>query len=145
MEMVTKYITPDDFTQYFGIDLGAALKGNANPSDKAYAFLKQIEDRMETFLNANFRRCVDEEYANMTDYQKEHYRLALLEQAYYVFRNSDLSTDSGYDPDKGEIASSQTIRKLTIAPNAKDNLLLCGFWCTKINKHSRYRDFWGIW
>ena len=74
-----------------------------------------------------------------------HYRLALLEQAYYVFRNSELSTDSGYDPDKGEIASAQTIRKLTIAPNAKDNLLLCGFWCTKIGNRARFNDIWGIW
>lgn len=56
---------------------------------------------MATFIDAEFFRKVDEEYPNFTDYQKQHYQLALLEQAIYVFKNGDISVDSGYDYDEG--------------------------------------------
>ena len=46
MELKTKYITADDFKQYFGIDLEVELKTNDNPSDEVNAFLKRIENRM---------------------------------------------------------------------------------------------------
>ena len=44
IEVHTQYIEPSDFQTYFGIDLGAQLKGNANPSDKAFThlFLKRF-------------------------------------------------------------------------------------------------------
>ena len=73
MTLQTKYITPDDFLTYFGIDLGARLKGNANPSDKANAFLMRIEDRMESYLNAKFFKLVTDVYPQFTDWQKENW------------------------------------------------------------------------
>ena len=142
MNYVTQYITPDDFKDYFGIDLGAQLKGNANPSDKAFAFLKRIEDRMETYLNAHFFKNISVEWSCMSDYQKEHYRLALLEQAIYVFKNGDISVDSGYDPDEGIKISRHAISELVLAPNAKDNLRLCGIWTGFINSGG---GFFGPW
>ena len=63
-------------------------------------FVEQ-EEKMATFIDAEFFRKVDEEYPNFTDYQKQHYQLALLEQAIYVFKNGDISVDSGYDYDEG--------------------------------------------
>lgn len=142
MDIVTKYITPDEFKTYFGIDLEAELKGGANPSDSATAFLKRIEDRLATFINANFYRNVDLEYPEFTDYQKEHYARALLEQAIYVFRNGDISVDSGYDYEHGETASTTTLLFKSIAPNCKQELLLCGLWCRKI-KGARANSWYG--
>lgn len=133
MEIKTKYITPDDFRDYFGIDLGAQLKGNANPSNKAIAFLMVIEDRMEAYLNANFFKLVTDEWVNFTDWQKEQYKKALLEQAIYVFRNGDISIDSGYEPDEGVKIRRQEIKELSLAPNAMDYLRLCGLWSRHIN------------
>ncbi len=132
MEIKTQYITPDDFKQYFGIDLAARLKGDANPSDKANAFLKRIEDRMEAYLNAQFFKNVKMEYIEMSDFQKEKYRLALLEQAIYVFKNGDISVDSGYDPDEGLKISPHAKNELVLAPNAINNLRLCGIWTRHI-------------
>ena len=129
----SKYITPDDFLEYTTIDLGAALKGNANPSDKAYAFLNRIEVRMEAYLNANFFKRVSDEWPTFTDYQKLHYKYALLEQALYVFKNGDISVDSGYEPNEGIKISRESIKELTIAPNAIDHLQLTGLWSRKIN------------
>lgn len=141
MNYVTQFITPDDFKTYFGIDLGAQLKGNANPSDKANAFIKRIEDRMEAFLNANFFKNINIEYALMSDYQKDHYRLALLEQALYVFKNGDISVDSGYDPDQGIIVSSHALNEVIIGKNAKNHLRLCGLWTGHIGSGG----FFGPW
>ena len=130
----TKYITPDEFTEYTGIDLGAQLKGNANPSDKAYSFLFRIEVRMEAFLNANTFKRITDEWPCFSDFQKQHYKYALLEQALYVFRNGDISTDSGYEPDEGVKLSPADRKKLTLAPNAIDHLQLCGLWTRKISR-----------
>jgi hypothetical protein len=130
-QIQTKYITPDEFRDYFGIDL-AVIKDDTNPSNKQMAFLKRIEDRMETYIDSNCFRKVSVEYPNFSDYQKEHYKRALLEQAIYVFRNGDMSVDSGIDPEKGVVIDSSTLKRMSLAPNAKMELQLCGLWSKKI-------------
>ena len=145
MEIKTKYITVDDFKNYFGIDLDLELKAQDNPSNTAVAFLVRVENRMATFLDARFNRRIDVEYPKFTDYQKEHYSLALLEQAYYIFKNGDISVDSGYDFDAGEKADNDTILKKIFGPNVIDNLILCGMWTTQL-KGKRTRNIWGgLW
>ena len=143
MTLQTRYITPDDFTTYFGIDLGAQLKGTANPSDKATAFLMRIEDRMESFLNAKFFKVVTDEWVNFTDWQKENYKKALLEQAIYIFRNGDISVDSGYEPDEGIKISRHAIEELSIAPNAMNYLRLCGLWSRHIGQYNYFGEWFG--
>ena len=134
----TKYITTDEFKEYFGIDLASELNDDDNPSNKAVAFLKRVEDRIETFLNANFYRNIDLEYIRFSSYQKQHFKRALLEQAIYIYKNGDISVDSGFDPEKGEIASRKTLKNLSIAENCKQELILCGLWCRKIRGY-------GVW
>ena len=132
IQIQTKYITPDDFLNYFGIDLGKRLKGDANPSDKANMFLNRIEVRMEAFLNANTGKLVTDCWPRFSDYQKLHYKYALLEQAMYVFKNGDISVDSGYDPDEGVKISSKDKKAIILAPNAMDHLVLIGLWTRHI-------------
>lgn len=127
----TKYITPDEFRDYFGIDL-AILRDDTNPSNKQMAFLKRIEDRMEAMIDAQCFRKVSVEYPSFSEYQKECYKKALLEQAIYVYKNGDISVDSGMDPERGVIVDTQTLRNLSLAPNAKQYLQLCGLWSKKI-------------
>lgn len=143
MELQTRYITPDDFQVYFGIDLGVQLKGNANPSDKAMAFLMRIEDRMESYLNAKFFKLVTEEYPKFTNWQKQCYQKALLEQAIYIFRNGDISVDSGYEPDEGIKISRHSINELSIAPNALNYLRLCGLWSRHIDRKAWFGEWLG--
>ena len=132
----TKYISLDEFNEYFNIDLAAEF----GTVEKAKAFLKRIEDRLATFVDSNFNCNIDMKYPCFTDYQKYHYKLALLEQCIYIFKNGDISVDSGYDPEKGEIAAKPGV-KYAIAPNCKDNLRLCGIWNRNIPNMS---PFWGI-
>lgn len=145
MALQTRYVTKDEFKEYSGIDLDTQLKDDDNPSNKAEAFLNRIEVRMEAFLNAEFFRNVDVEFKKFTDFQKQHYKYALMEQAIYILRNGDISTDSGYDPEKGVITSAKNLKPLTIAPNAKDHLSLCGLWSRKINgERGGYYYEWGF-
>lgn len=131
----TKYISLDEFEEYFSIDLRAEF----GEEIKALAFLKRIEDRLETFVDSNFNANINMRYPRFTDYQKEHYKHALLEQAIYVFKNGDISVDSGYDPERGEIARTE---KYAIAPNCKAELRLCGIWNRNIPNMGPF--WWGI-
>ena len=128
MELQTRYITADEFLQYTGINLREELNDTSNGSDKVNAFLKRTEDRMEAFLNAKFFKNVSDLYPEFSEFQKKHYKLALLEQAYYVFKNGDISSDSGYNQETLEIANQRKLRALTVAPNAINHLRLTGLW-----------------
>lgn len=143
-QLTTKYISPDDFKETFGIDLQAELKDAGELGHRPENFLKLIEDRLETFLDAQFYRQIDKEYPLFTDYQKKHYKRALLEQALYVFRNGDISSDSGYSEERGKIIDRMYIEELSISPNTKQELLLCGLWTRKI-KNKRYPSRFGGW
>lgn len=131
IELRTKYITPDEYKAYFGEGLDR-LQDNDNPSNKQVAFLMRIENRLEALIDSECFRQVDREYPHFTNYQKLHYKRALLEQAYYVFYNGDISTDSGVDPEKGVVIPVETINKMSLAPNAKRELQLCGLWTKRI-------------
>ena len=128
----TKYITLDDFDTYFP---EIKIRENLGSTENALAFLTRIEDRIATFVDANFNRNIELEYPNFSDYQKKHYKLALLEQAIYIFRNGEISVDSGYDIDKGEVMSRKKIVEISIAPNTKQNLVLCGVWNRNIRRN----------
>lgn len=140
MEIKTRYITADEFREYTGVDLAAELRDTSNPSNKVNAFLKRIEDRMEVFMNTHFFKKVSDFWPKFTDTQKHHYKLALIEQAYYVFKNGDIYTDSGYDPEKGIIASKHALSEITIAPAAKDHLRMTGLWSGHIGDGGGF--FW---
>ena len=132
MALQTKYITLDEFDEYFPeINIRLALGGETN----ALAYLKRIEDRLQTFIDVNFHIQTDRLYPTFTDYQKYHYKRALLEQAIYIFKNSDLSVDSGFDTDRGVVADINTIQKVAIAPNTKQELVLCGLWSRHLKNY----------
>lgn len=133
----TKYISLDEFKDYFQIDLIEEL----GTQEKALAFLRRIEDRMESYLGANLNKNVVRLYANFSDYQKECYKRALLEQAIYVFKNCDISVDSGYDTERGLIVDQETIKKLSLSLNTKENLVMCGLW----SRHIRGARAYSLW
>ena len=142
MQLQTRYIKAEDFLEYTGINLAEELRDNSNPSDKVNAFLRRIEVRIESFMNAHFFRNVNEEYTKFSDFQKEHYKYALLEQAYYTFKNGDIYTDSGYDPEKGIIVNKKELEGLVIAPAAKDHLRLTGLWSRHIGSNWNFFETW---
>lgn len=132
MALKTRYVTVDEFKEYFGIDLRDELRTSANPSNEAEAFIVREENRMTAFLSAHFHKDVRKEFQKFDDFDKEHFKLAMLEQLYYVFRNGEISTDSGYDEERGETADKSTRERITIAPNAINELRACNLWDRRI-------------
>ena len=138
MEFKTRYITADEFKQYFGIDLQIELPDGDNESGKVAAYLTRIENRLEAWINANYFYNVTQFWETLNNNQKEQYKYALLEQAYYVLRMGDISVDSGYDKERGIIAGRSTINELSVAPNAMLHLENGGFLNTRIVKRGGY-------
>ena len=143
MTIQTRYITADEFREYTGVDLAAELRDTSNPSNKVDAFLMRVEDRMEVFMNSRFFKNVGEIWPKFTDEQKLHYKKALIEQAYYIFKNGDIYSDSGYDPEKGIVASKHALSELTIAPAARDHLRMTGLYSSHIGDWNW--DFYDYW
>lgn len=139
----SKYITPDDIKENFP---ELHFEDSIGSEQEQWALIKRAERRINTYIDANFYRKVEQEYPTFTDYQKLHYQYALMEQVVYMFKNGDISIDSGYDPAKGEVLSREKLTKLAIAENAKEELMLCGLWCRKIRTRSRngFDDWWRL-
>lgn len=131
MEFKTRFITKDEFKLYFGIDLEIELPESDNSSDRVNAFLCRIENLLEAWINTNYFYRLNTFWETFTDYQKEQYKLALLEQAYYVLKNGDISSDSGYDKDKGIVADRRSLNVIAISPATYNHLDNGGF----LNKH----------
>ena len=131
MEFKTRFITKDEFKLYFGIDLEIELPESDNSSNRVNAFLCRIENLLEAWINTNYFYRLNTFWETFTDYQKEQYKLALLEQAYYVLKNGDISSDSGYDKDKGIVADRRSLNVIAISPATYNHLDNGGF----LNKH----------
>ena len=138
MEFKTRYITADEFKQYFGIDLQIELPNGDNESGKVAAYIARIENRLEAWINANYFYNVTQFWETLNNNQKEQYKYALLEQAYYVLRMGDISVDSGYDKERGVVAGRSTINELSVASNSMLHLENGGFLNTRIVKRGGY-------
>ena len=140
MNLQTRYITLDEYQEYFCEDLRELLGGK----EQALAFLVRIEDRLEAYIDTTCNRLVRNEYPRFTQYMKECYKKALLEQAKYIIQNSDISVDSGIDLDRGEILSSFIINEKSVSPNTKNYLVSCGLLNRNIINGFGYRGGWLI-
>ena len=137
-EFVTapRFVTPNDYFNYTGQDLNKILRANENDSNKANLFLKNVEeDLMFRVDHLSFRLY---RWENLTDYQLECLRRAIIKQAEYVIRNSDIMTDSGYDVEKGKIISRSELEEIALCVPAKDALQACGLLNHVIMNYRRY-------
>lgn len=145
MNLNTRDVTLDEFRDYAGIDLSQRLKEDDNSSNTAEAFLLRVGMRMEAYVEANYHRVIENIYPTFTNSQKKNYKLAIIEQALYIFLNGEISTDSGYDPEKGVIASRRALNQIALAPNAKNYLMLCGVLTRKLKTKGRVGFFDDAW
>lgn len=136
MLMEPQFITPDDFENYWGLNLREKLKDNANPSNKANIFLKRVEIRVMNWIDANTFRVTA--WDNLSEFQLDHFRIALLEQAMYMYRNTDLALDSAYDPDKGFVAENARLKAIEICEPCLRELKLAGLYNLNILNRNRY-------
>ena len=141
MEIKSKYITPEDFLAYTGINLLEELKDDDNPSNKANAFLFRVENRLESYISAYLYKDMNKEFSNFSDFQKLHYKYAIIEQALYVLKNGDISVDSGYDFESNKVVIKKAeLEQRIVGINAKNELMRIGIW----NRNIRNVGRWGL-
>lgn len=151
IDMKPDFVTPNDFLNYWGVDLNAKLRGNTpGPTNKAESFLKRIEDRLMAWIDSNtFRLTTWDYYKDNAEYrnereakkakvQKDAWKKAILTQAMYVFKNSDIGMDSGYDPEKGIIADKRSLDDIEICRQAIDFLKVAGLYNHVVKNRFRY-------
>lgn len=127
--MLTKYITPSDFKNYFGIDLELSLPhSDMKDGRNAERFIMQVEDDVALFLETKCFKRVDYLYSKLSEYQKECYKKALLNQAKYKFENGDIGNDSGYNPDTGVVAGRSELRDIELSSKTIDYLTMAGLY-----------------
>lgn len=138
MKIEPKFVKPDDFYNYTGKNLYELLNCDENESNKADLFLLKIEDSLLCRIDSTSFRLTD--WDNLSSYQLECLQKAIIYQAEYIIRNSDLFTDSGYDMERGFIADPDKLQKAAICPISKDLLLNCGIINHVIHNRKRYTD-----
>ena len=132
-----KFISPSDFYNYWGVDLNSALKSDNNVSNKANTFLKIVEDRLMSWIDSNSFRNTNWDEIWEYDHMLECFQKAILTQAMYVYRNSDIALDSGYDPDSGFVAKKQELQSIVICEAALNYLREGGLFNQVISAHRR--------
>ena len=142
IDLKQKQVTNDEFKVYSGKDLTLYLTDSDNPSNEVQAFLYRKQLNIDTFIEAQMFKQI--RYENMSDYQKQHYKVAVMEQIIYELRNGEISTDSGYDNEVGALSNVDYLTYITIAPETKRHLQVAGLWSRKV-KGTRNFDIGDIW
>jgi len=137
MNTEAQFVKPDDYFNYFGDNLAEELQVADNESNKVNIFLKNVEsDLLARVDNASFRLY---DWNHLTPFQLNCLQEAILLQAQYVIRGGDMMSDSGYEPERGFVASMDRIQDASISPKAKDRLHICGLWNHVIKNRKRYQ------
>lgn len=134
-----KFVTVDEFDNYWGANLRDMLRSGANESNAASIFLARVERRLMAYIDNNtFRRYrYDELQGKQLDAMKE----AILLQAMYTYKNGDIGMDSGYDAERGIIAKRSDLVELAACQDAIDTLSNAGLW--NLVMKNRPRKFGG--
>lgn len=141
-----KFVTADDFYQYWGIDLNSRLRDgdDTNDSSKADIFLGRLEKRVMSWIDKNSFRVVP--WNNLSEFQLDMFKCALLEQAMYMWRNGDIDMDSGYDQSSGLVIDPNTKASLVMCEPAINFLITSGIMNQKITNRKRFMsgDTFGV-
>lgn len=134
-----KFVSVSDFFNYWGIDLNAKLKGFDNLSNKGNLFLARVERNLLNYVDARtYRNYI---WENLEGKQLEGLQTAILEQAMYVYRNGDVSLDSGYDPTKGRVEDRNYLDTIAICEPALNALKNAGLYNQVMHHKRRYTRF----
>ena len=139
MRTTPRFVKPNDFENYTGKNLNQLLRIDQNRSNVANLFLMQVEDKLLARTDKNSFRTTH--WDRLTDFQLESLQKAIILQAEYILRNSDIFTDSGYDLDKGEIITREKLNKIAICESSLDLLFNCGIYSHVITNYGRFVDF----
>ena len=153
IDMQPLFISTDDFLNYWGIDLKAKLNSGSNNSNRADVFLRRVEDRLMAWVDSTTFRTIPwdyfkDDYVFKNDFvrkameeSRDYWKKAILEQAMYVFKNSDIGQDSGYDPEKGMVAPPEDLQAIEICRPCIRFLIEACLYNHNIKNRPRYTSF----
>ena len=153
IDMQPQFVSTEDFLNYWGMDLREKMNKGSNTSNFADMFLRRIEDRLMTWIDANTFRvtpweCLKDDYIPKNEMYKkslqrdrDYFKKALLEQAMYVIKNSDIGQDSGYDPEKGIVAPESDLQAIEICRPCINFLKEAGLFNHVMMNRPRYTSF----
>lgn len=136
LRTTAKFICPEDYFNYTGQDLRAILNPNNNISNQADIFLMNVEEYLMARIDKISFRLYD--WDNLSEFQIHCLQIAIIKQAEYILRNSDIFTDSGYDPEKGVVISRQQLETIQICSASIDELVRCGLLNHVIRNRQRF-------
>jgi hypothetical protein len=121
-----KFVTVDDFKNYWGIDLRERLRSDDNTSNQAERFLARVEDRLMNWIDNNTFRRLKYDELKFKPRLYENWQKAILTQAMYMYKNGDLGIDSGYDAEKGIVTARSDLVELEVSQATIDYLSNAG-------------------
>ena len=134
MRTEPRFVKPDDFKNRVGIDLNEKLKGSS--SNKANLFLLDVESKFLAWIDANTFRTTP--WDELTEFQLENLQEAIIIQALYIYKNSDIALDSGYDLERGILASQEELTLRSVCPTALNYLKRSGLYNHTISNRHRF-------
>ena len=82
----------------------------------------------------SFRRI---QWEDLGPEQMDALQRAIITHAMYIYRNTDVSLDSGYDPEKGVVISIEQIKAIQVSPAVENILISKGILNLKIGNRLR--------
>ena len=130
----SQYVSLDEFKQNFGLDLKEILGDEA----QALAFMNRWENRVETMVTSLGGVKPSTVYPSFSDYQKNEYKWALMEEYAYILNVGDIPLDNGYEQATGKKNISEAqLTNMYLCPLCKRHLSNCGILCGKNRVYGR--------
>ena len=139
MRTEPRFVRPSDYENYTGNNLNRLLNIDSASENIANKFLLRVEDTLLARIDEISYRV--QHWEDLTGFQKENLQKAIIEQASYIIRNSDIFTDSGYDLEKGQIIDNSKLYELEICRISKTYLRNCGLLNQTIQNRRRFNRF----
>ena len=143
LKLKPQFVTVDDFNNYHGKNLRDLLRSyGQNDSYDAERFLAKTELKLMNIIDRKTFRIYD--FNNLTDRQLAFFKMAILEHAWYRYKNGDIGNDSGYNPERGDIVDQDEKEAIRVSQDTIDLLSNAGLW--NMNIKNRPRKFaGGMW
>ena len=132
-----KFVSVDDFKNYWGLDLRNILRDDDNVSNQAERFLARVEDRLMNWIDNHTFRRIKYEDLHLRPRQYENWQKAILTQAMYMYKNGDLGIESGLDTEKGIVAPRSDLVELEVCQAAIDYLSNAGLFNLNVKNRTR--------
>lgn len=132
-DLDTLAVSPDEFKNYSGIDLGIELKPDDMPGQsQSERFLFRATSLLALFCAYRGHRSIEGVLSHgdfprgLPENQRREWKMAVCEQAMWMLKNGDIATDSGYTINSAPHATMGELVERVVSPVALMHARLAG-------------------